>query len=71
MDDTIAASRPNRARLFATATEPALSWERTVKDGPDSAPDRWTIATMPVRLKEKGDVFAGALLYDQVLPALA
>jgi bifunctional non-homologous end joining protein LigD len=45
-----------------------IAWDEL--DDPDLAPDRWTIATLPARLKAKGDLFAGALLYDQVLPAL-
>ena len=37
---------------------------------PDLRPDRWTIATMPARIAERGDLFAGALAFDQRLPAL-
>jgi bifunctional non-homologous end joining protein LigD len=45
-----------------------IAWDEL--DDPDLAPDRWTIATLPARLNEKGDLFAGALDYDQILPAL-
>jgi bifunctional non-homologous end joining protein LigD len=39
-------------------------------DEPGLRPDRWTIATMPARVEQVGDLFAGALTYDQVLPNL-
>ena len=45
-----------------------IAWDEL--DHPDLAPDRWTIATMPARLADKGDLFAGALEFDQLLPAL-
>jgi bifunctional non-homologous end joining protein LigD len=45
-----------------------IDWDEL--DDPELAPDRWTIATLPARLKDKGDLFAGALDYDQTLPAL-
>ncbi|MFI5262829.1 MAG: ATP-dependent DNA ligase, partial [Candidatus Limnocylindrales bacterium] len=61
---------PYAVRPAGTAPVSApIAWDEL--DDPDLAPDRWTIATLPARLAEKGDLFAGALLYDQVLPALA
>ncbi len=45
-----------------------IAWEEL--DDPDLRPDRWTIATMPARIAERGDLFAGALAFDQRLPAL-
>jgi bifunctional non-homologous end joining protein LigD len=45
-----------------------IAWEEL--DDPALRPDRWTIATMPARIAERGDLFAGALAFDQRLPAL-
>jgi bifunctional non-homologous end joining protein LigD len=45
-----------------------IAWDEL--DDPGLAPDRWTIATMPTRLAERGDLFAGALDFGQVLPTL-
>ena len=45
-----------------------ITWEEL--DDPDLRPDRWTIATMPARIAERGDLFAGALAFDQSLPPL-
>jgi bifunctional non-homologous end joining protein LigD len=39
-------------------------------DDPALRPDRWTIRTLGVRLRERGDLFAGALTLDQSLPSL-
>ena len=33
-------------------------------------PDRWDLRTMPARVAEVGDLFAGALVFDQELPRL-
>jgi bifunctional non-homologous end joining protein LigD len=46
-----------------------ITWDEL--DDPDLAPDRWTIATMPARLAERGDLFAGALDFDQLLPSVS
>ena len=45
-----------------------IDWDEL--DDPELRPDRWTITTMPARLAERGDLFAGALVQDQVLPSL-
>jgi DNA ligase D len=45
-----------------------IAWEEL--EDPGLASDRWTIATLPARLAERGDLFAGALRFDQILPAL-
>jgi len=60
---------PYSVRPVGTAPVSApIDWDEL--DDPDLRPDRWTIATMPTRLAERGDLFAGALLQDQVLPSL-
>ena len=60
---------PYSVRPVGTAPVSApIDWDEL--DDPDLRPDRWTIATMPARLAERGDLFAGALVQDQVLPSL-
>jgi bifunctional non-homologous end joining protein LigD len=39
-------------------------------DDPALRPDRWTVHTIGERLAQTGDLFAGALAGDQVLPPL-
>jgi bifunctional non-homologous end joining protein LigD len=39
-------------------------------DDPALRPDRWTVSTIADRLAQTGDLFAGALAGDQVLPPL-
>jgi bifunctional non-homologous end joining protein LigD len=46
-----------------------ITWEEL--DDPELRPGRWTLTSMPARLAERGDLFAGALRYDQVLPPLS
>ena len=45
-----------------------IAWDEL--DDPELRPDRWTIATMPARVAERGDLFAGALVFDQLLPSI-
>ncbi|GGK71583.1 DNA polymerase ligase N-terminal domain-containing protein [Ornithinimicrobium pekingense] len=43
-----------------------IAWDEL--DDPDLRPDRWTVRTVIERIAETGDLFAGALHHDQVLP---
>jgi bifunctional non-homologous end joining protein LigD len=45
-----------------------IDWDEL--DDPDLRPDRYTIRSLIARLAEKGDLFAGVLDHDQVLPSL-
>ncbi len=45
-----------------------IEWDEL--DDPDLRPDGFTIRTILDRLERKGDLFRGALLHDQPLPAL-
>lgn len=64
---TLAAPYAVRPTPTASVSAP-ISWEEL--DDPELRPDRWTIRTMADRITEQGDLFAGALLFDQVLPSL-
>ncbi len=46
-----------------------IRWDEL--DDPDLRPDRWTMRTLPARLDEVGDLFAGARSHAQDLPELA
>jgi bifunctional non-homologous end joining protein LigD len=60
---------PYSVRPVGTAPVSApIDWDEL--DDPELRPDRWTMTSMPARLKERGDLFAGALVQDQVLPSL-
>ena len=60
---------PYAVRPLATAPVSApITWAEL--DEPGLRPDRWTIPAMPARIAAVGDLFAGALTYDQVLPSL-
>ncbi|HXR26906.1 MAG TPA: DNA ligase D [Candidatus Baltobacteraceae bacterium] len=60
---------PYAVRPLANAPVSApITWAEL--DEPDLRPDRWTIPTMPARLAAVGELFDGALTYDQVLPEL-
>jgi DNA ligase D len=60
---------PYAVRPTATASVSApIRWEEL--DDPELRPDRWTIQTMADRIAEQGDLFAGALRFDQTLPPL-
>jgi len=45
-----------------------ITWEEL--DDPELRPDRWTIRTMPARIEEVGDLFAGIADHPQPLPPL-
>jgi bifunctional non-homologous end joining protein LigD len=45
-----------------------IDWDEL--DDPKLAPDRYTVRSLITRLAEKGDLFAGVLDQDQVLPSL-
>jgi bifunctional non-homologous end joining protein LigD len=60
---------PYAVRPVATAGVSApIRWEEL--EDPELRPDRWDLRSMPARVAEVGDLFAGALLFDQVLPRL-
>jgi bifunctional non-homologous end joining protein LigD len=60
---------PYSARPAAGAPVSApITWEEL--DDPDLTPDRWTIRSMPQRLRDVGDLFAPALTLRQELPPL-
>ena len=60
---------PYSVRPVGTAPVSApIEWDEL--DDPDLRPDGWTIRSMPDRLAQRGDLFAGALIQDQVLPSL-
>ena len=49
-------------------TSAPITWDEL--DDPDLRPDRWTIRTLPARVAEQGDLFAGVLADPQELPKL-
>ncbi len=60
---------PYAVRPVATAGVSApIAWDEL--EDPDLRPDRWDLRSMPARVAEVGDLFAGALEFDQTLPAL-
>src|SRR5581483_10989252 len=64
---TLVAPYAVRPRDGAPVSAP-LAWEEL--DDPDLQPDGWNIRTIFDRLADKGDLFAGALQFDQRLPNL-
>jgi bifunctional non-homologous end joining protein LigD len=56
-----------RPRPGAPVSAP-IAWNEL--DDPALRPDAWTIRTMPARVTERGDLFAGAQTDLQVLPKL-
>jgi bifunctional non-homologous end joining protein LigD len=64
---TLVAPYAVRPRPGAPVSAP-IRWAEL--DDPDLRPDRWTIATLPARVAELGDLFAGAQTDAQVLPPL-
>ncbi len=60
---------PYAVRPVATAGVSApIRWEEL--EDPDLRPDRWDLRSMPARAAEVGDLFAGALVFEQTLPSL-
>jgi bifunctional non-homologous end joining protein LigD len=64
---TLVAPYAVRPRPGAPVSAP-IRWSEL--DDPDLRPDRWTIRTLPARVAEVGDLFAGAQTDAQVLPPL-
>ncbi|MET0772030.1 MAG: non-homologous end-joining DNA ligase, partial [Candidatus Limnocylindrales bacterium] len=61
---------PYAVRPVATAGVSApIAWEEL--DDPELRADRWDLRSMPDRVATVGDLFADALRFDQVLPALS
>jgi bifunctional non-homologous end joining protein LigD len=60
---------PYAVRPVGTAGVSApITWDEL--DDRDLRPDRWDLRSMPDRVAAVGDLFAGALVFDQVLPSL-
>ncbi|WP_310962304.1 non-homologous end-joining DNA ligase LigD [Nocardioides terrisoli] len=66
INKTLVAPYSTRPRARAPVSMP-IGWHEL--DDPELRPDRWTIRTAPARLAEVGDLFRGALVHDQALPA--
>jgi bifunctional non-homologous end joining protein LigD len=64
---TLVAPYAVRPRPGAPVSAP-IRWEEL--DDPSLRPDRWTLATLPARVVEVGDLWAGLQDDRQVLPAL-
>ena len=45
-----------------------ISWDELEDE--TLRPDRWDLRSMPIRVAAVGDLFAGALVFDQELPRL-
>jgi bifunctional non-homologous end joining protein LigD len=67
INKTLVAPYSPRAAPGAPVSAP-IDWDEL--DDPDLRPDAFTIRTMPQRLAEKGDLFAGLLSSAQHLPPL-
>jgi bifunctional non-homologous end joining protein LigD len=52
----------------AASVSAPITWDEL--DDPDLRPGRWDIRTIFERLHERGDLFAGALEFEQELPPL-
>jgi bifunctional non-homologous end joining protein LigD len=68
VNKTLVAPYSPRARAGAPVSVP-VTWDEL--DDPDLRPDRFTVRDVPERLREHGDLFAGALDFDQRLPKLS
>jgi len=66
INKTLVAPYATRPRPGAPVSMP-IGWHEL--DDPDLRPGRWTIRTAPDRLRAVGDLFRGALVDDQDLPA--
>lgn len=66
INKTLVAPYSPRPRPGAPVSMP-IGWHEL--EDPELRPDRWTIRTAPARLDEVGDLFRGALVRDQELPA--
>jgi bifunctional non-homologous end joining protein LigD len=68
VNKTLVAPYSPRAAPGAPVSAP-ITWDEL--DDPDLRPDGFTIRTVLDRLEQRGDLFRGALVHDQVLPRLA
>jgi bifunctional non-homologous end joining protein LigD len=68
VNKTLVAPYSPRARAGAPVSVP-ITWDEL--DDPALRPDRFTVRDVPERLREHGDLFAGALDFDQRLPKLS
>ena len=67
VNKTLVAPYSVRAAAGAPVSMP-IRWDEL--DDPKLRSDRWTIRDVGARLMSEGDVFEGALRFDQSLPAL-
>ena len=67
VNKTLVAPYSPRPSAGAPVSVP-IAWDEL--DDPDLRPDRWTVRTVLKRVADQGDLFAGALRHDQVLPRL-
>jgi bifunctional non-homologous end joining protein LigD len=67
VNKTLVAPYSPRAAAGAPVSVP-IDWDEL--DDPALRPDRFTLRTVPDRLRERGDLFAPVLQQDQVLPDL-
>jgi bifunctional non-homologous end joining protein LigD len=67
VNKTLVAPYSPRAAAGAPVSVP-ITWAEL--DDPDLRPDGFTVRDVPRRLAERGDLFAGVLATDQVLPPL-
>ncbi len=68
VNKTLVAPYSTRPAHGAPVSVP-ISWDEL--DDPDLRPDRWTIRSLPERLDEVGDLFAGARTHAQRLPPIS
>jgi bifunctional non-homologous end joining protein LigD len=68
INKTLVAPYSPRASAGAPVSAP-IRWEEL--DDPSLRSDRWTIRTLPDRLREEGDLFSGVLGVEQPLPSLS
>jgi bifunctional non-homologous end joining protein LigD len=54
--------------VAAAGVSAPITWDEL--EDPALRPDRWDLRTMPARVAEVGDLFEGALVFDQELPKL-
>ena len=67
LNKTLVAAYAVRPAAGAPVSAP-ITWDEL--DDPDLRPNRWGIREIPARLEERGNLFEGALRFDQELPPL-